>query len=506
MSQSFKKDALNEEISKRGIQVPDDIKLTIINSIKVLGNDYIKNNPETHTFGELFCNCALESPCLVNHYKDNKHRYTEDYLPIDSQHWVSELKCDDFRMLISYSPEQGFEFFSRNQVVGTYLFNNFTPNVLLIKNGIVRRPEDYKGVFPYRFVLDCGAMTESSLIADGVEYLSVEDLLQSILGSLPQRSHELQLQGKTLNFRGFDCIYFEKEAKPIEEILSQIMEYKFRKEEVTQEEAKWVEDNFKSYLITSCLLDEHGKKGKKGWEKSPGKSLYAYLYGLKDSLEGDIRHWAFKKRRKLRNNIINFLKGQGLPFDHIQSDDGDKVAFADEMIRNGLEGSIIKLLEAPYFATDNRSHRAMYKIKTSISHMLDNTGEVEDFDAFISGCTQPKSKDFKEKGLFAALTVSIYIKEDDGEFTEHIIGNISGLRHEDKYLLSEVDFDGKIIIKKEYLGKVLAINGRSLSHKELKFNHAVLYGEGLQFKHDKTPNKCVKTREELQTLITVRGK
>jgi hypothetical protein len=61
-----------------------------------------------------------------------------------------------------------------------------------------------------------------------------------------------------------------------------------------------------------------------------------------------------------------------------------------------------------------------------------------------------------------------------------------------------------MILKPEYYGKVIAINGMALTHK-LKFQHAVLFDKtDLVFK-DKNPDSCVWDKAELEKMIITRG-
>lgn len=501
----IKVEVLQEEISKRNIYLPDK-KMTAADLTKALGNYYVANNRSEMTWGKLYYQ-SLYSVMLIEHLKHFQDKYTDEYQPLTSKDWISELKINDFRVFLVYSPETGFELFSRRITKKNFMKGVFTDKVLFIKNGLVRTSEDFKNAFNYRFVLDCGVMIDTDdLTFDGTSYQDTEDFLQAVLGSLSTRSKEFQLSGKTLVFRGFDVLYFEKDPKPYTEVLP---EFKWMKESVTEEEAAWVEANFSDYLRTSCLVTDPTKKGKKVWEKDPGKKIYGYLYMLKDALPNDIRKLSFGKRRQIRDSIINFLQKNNLPFEHILTENTDKIGFAEEMIRASEEGVIIKNLHAPYFATENRSHRAMYKIKTSVSQMLANDGIESDFDCFITGVEQAKSKANKAKGLFGSLNVSVYLREDDGTTKEHLVGRVAGVCDEDKLQMSYIDSEGKVQLKEDYIGKVVAVNGMSMSCRSLRFNHCVLYKKDLNQKNimfkDKDPINCIYDRSSLAAKILTRG-
>ncbi len=509
MSSKFRKDNLEIEMIKRGLVVPDNVKPVISNLIKVLGNDYLNNNTIEKTFGRLYLQ-NLQSVMLIDHLKDFSDKLPND--PLASEDYISELKVNDLRCIISYTPEDGFEIFSRNESVATYCNGVWTDKIVFIKDGVVTKPETYKNMFNMRFVLDCGVMTNTvDTSFDGVDYGSRVDLLQSVLGSAPEKSRNWQLSGRTLHFKIFDVLYLEKNPSPITQ---HDQPFKFLREQVTEEEAQWVNKHFSDFLISSGFTDPNKvikTKQKQPWEKSPAKGIYCYLAGLKDSLKYDIRHLPFEKRRKYRDNMVEFLNKNNLPFEQVLTEDVDKAQFADEMIKTGEEGCILKAKKAPYFALDNRSHRAQFKVKTNLMEVMNNKGVKGDLDAFIIGCNQPKSKAFKNKGLFGALKVAVNLQKRNGEVVEWEIANVSGIKHDDKLKLSYVCQEtGEIKIKPEYIGSVIAINGMCMSNKDLKFQHAVLYfetdnKEKQLILKDKNPSSCIQSEEELEKLILVRG-
>ena len=99
----------------------------------------------------------------------------------------------------------------------------------------------------------------------------------------------------------------------------------------------------------------------------------------------------------------------------------------------------------------------------------------------------------------------VYIEEEDGSTIEWEIANIGGLPHEIKRNMTLVDEEGNITLDPKYLGKVISINGQSLSHKTLRFMHATIYKNDLNIK-DKNPIDCTYSRKSLEDMILIRGK
>ena len=171
-----------------------------------------------------------------------------------------------------------------------------------------------------------------------------------------------------------------------------------------------------------------------------------------------------------------------------------------------VHNCILKNIHAPYIAglRSSRSHRACMKVKQSISQIMDGQKMYEDFDVFITGANPPKSPRIKD--MIGSLSCSIYMIDDRGEQVIHEIANVSGLSHEWKRKLAQVDDTGKISLNPEYLNKVIAVDGMALSGTSLKFHHAVLKNkETLEFKA-KNPTDCCWDIDTLRDMVLTRGK
>ena len=358
----MRKDELEEKLSERHIVLDENVKWTNEKLIKILGDYTLERSPKKlHCWGARFLQ-SLETVQLCRHLKDEQKAFDKIGVdPMISDDYVAEFKENGSRVFIYYSPEVGFKFFSRRESVSTFLNNELTEKILLIEKGIVTTPESYIGKYNYRFILDGEITVEGNSMFEGVAYGDVEDLMQAIIGSLPERAKRFQLDGNRFLFNIFDCIYFEKAPTGLPPEVK--FDYYASDKELNEEEVAWVEENFADYLRTAAF---------KGYKSA--KKLYAYLYSLKDSLPHDIRKYPFIKRRNIRTKLVQFLQSKQLPFIEVEGDDKDKMGYLDDVLGEMAEGIILKNIHAPYISAlkSSRSHRACMKVKQSINSMLRN--------------------------------------------------------------------------------------------------------------------------------------
>ena len=491
---SLKKEDLEVFITERHIMLDDSVSWTNEKMIKALGDYTLSHSKkDKYSWGARYLQ-SLETVMLCRHLKDEKKILDKAGInPMESDDYVSEFKLNGSRIAIYYDPWVGFNIFSRRESVDTFLNNDLTDRILLIKDdGIITEPRDYVGKFNYRFMLD-GEITvdNEQALFEGVQYADIEDLMQAMLGSLPERAKSFQREGNKFILNTFDCIYFEK--NPIQEPPVPKFDYKCSDIDLDKDQIMWVEARFADYLRTA---------GFTGY--SSAKKLYRYLYSLKSASQSDIRRLPFSKRRQVRHLLTDFLRSKGLPFLEVEGEDKNKTDYLDDVLGDRAEGIILKNIYAPYISTlkSSRSHRAAMKVKQSITQILAASKMDTDFDVFITGMNPPKSKSVKD--MIGSLNCSIYINEPDGTTTEHVIASVSGIPHEWKRELCSFDQDGKMILNPEYYGKVIAINGLALTYK-LKFQHAVLFNKtDLVFK-DKDPISCVWDRADLEKMVITRG-
>lgn len=145
MSVNRRNEELLFECQKRGIQVPQDgKKLKKRDYVKLLG-DYTSRQlfPES-TPKHLNFVRAFDSPMLCFRYDELKPEQ-QDELWVDNNNWVASEKINGCRVLITFSPEEGLHFYSRNISVETFLPIDYaqtiwTPdfNPFLLKNEGIR--------------------------------------------------------------------------------------------------------------------------------------------------------------------------------------------------------------------------------------------------------------------------------------------------------------------------------------------------------------------------------
>ena len=490
MGINLRKDKLEQKLHEYEIPLDESITWDNEKMIKKLGDYFMSLEPEKYSWGARYVQ-SLNTVMLCNHLKDNLQYFS--YNPVESEDYTVETKMNGFRAICYYSPEAGFEFFSRNESVSNFLNGNFTDKYLFINKGVITEPKDYKGAFNYRFVLDGELIVEGSESDASAMGITAEDYIQQILGSNPESAKAFQKEEHRLKYVVFDILYFEKEPKipaewnPV---------YNYDDPELTKEQIEWVNTHFAKYLEVG---------GFKSYGRA--KPLYKYLYSLKDTCKYDIRRMPFRKRRELRSMVIKFLQKKNIPIFEVDYEDTYKIAFTDNLLREGAEGSMLKALDAPYISAlrTNRNHRAAMKIKQSIASMLsEDMSEIKDFDVFIIGATPPKSDRIHD--MIGALCCGVYVKNEEGEVKVHEIAKVSGIPHEWKKKMASIDINtGEISLNPEYAYKVIAINGLALTKSNLKFQHATLLEKGkVEFKA-KNPTECTWDIEALKSMVITRG-
>ena len=174
---NFRADRLEETIHTYGLEFNENIKWDNEKMIKLLGDYFISLEPDKYSWGTRYVQ-SLNTVMLCKHMKDDIDKFKIS--PLESEDYVVETKLNGCRCIIVYSPEKGFEFFSRRESSSNYLNSNLTDKFLFIEKGLISEPKDYKGRFNYRFVLD------GELLIEGIENeirttkVSIEDYIQSV--------------------------------------------------------------------------------------------------------------------------------------------------------------------------------------------------------------------------------------------------------------------------------------------------------------------------------------
>ena len=318
---NFRADRLESAMHSYGIEFDENIKWDNEKMIKRLGDFFIDLEPAKYSWGARYVQ-SLNTVMLCKHMKDDIDKFPVS--PLESDEYVAETKLNGMRCVLVYSPDTGFEFFTRRESVSNYLNGNITDKFLFIEKGIISEPKDYIGKFNYRFVLD------GELLVEGIENeiqttkVSIEDYIQSIFSSNTERAKNFQKEGHALRMHVFDVLYFEKNPTiPA----SWTPKYNYQDPEITAENVEWVNAHYSKYLEATGFNNI-----------SKNKKLCQYLISLKNTNENDLRNKPFKVRRNLRKLLVNMLKKNYLPFVEVEGEDENKIEFTENILSSGGEG------------------------------------------------------------------------------------------------------------------------------------------------------------------------
>lgn len=366
---------------------------------------------------------SMDSPALCFSYKNLKEEQKETVMTSDR--WVAEQKINGCRCLVYYHPKEGFSFFSRDISVTDYIPIEYTEKILLIHNGIVKRPSDFIGVYGNTFILDCEILARNNIDTTfqgnnrGVVTGQTLNATVALLAYDASMSHKIQMEQSPLDFIIFD-----------------VLEYKGH-----------------------------------------------YLY--KKPLE---------KRMKLREKIAEAIS-KTAPFQQVKYTIEGKEEFYQELIQSGFEGVVLKNMDAEYIPTTSRPRNVMVKRKVSMSQ------KWADVDLFISGFLKA-SKGKGWDGYIGALRLSTFIKKLDGEEVEHWIATSSGIPMDMRRQMTSLDLiTGEPILKQEFYGKVLKVDGQDITHRSKRFAHAVICWE-TGFRFDKTKHDCIIDENDVGCILT----
>ena len=138
-------------------------------------------------------------------------------LMTDNNEYYGEQKFNGFRTWIYIVPEEGLKFYANNRDTDTLLVTDNTPQVLLIKDNKVYKPEDFKGKCSHMIVLDAEIVVNTKYVDATAYGGEMTDSELNAVGTLmqidPEVSHEIQRTQKDcqLQFRVFDIVYCDKD-------------------------------------------------------------------------------------------------------------------------------------------------------------------------------------------------------------------------------------------------------------------------------------------------------
>lgn len=204
----------------------------------------------------------------------------------------------------------------------------------------------------------------------------------------------------------------------------------------------------------------------------------------------DLKSWPYRKRKALVDKVVEKLQAFGLPFEKVASVVEDKRAYLEEIWERGGEGVMLKPLEGSYLPTTSRPRTGWLKVKRTVSGAIGDSVE-----GFITGF-EPGDQKRGFKDLVGALHVSVYLTGSNGERKEHLVARVANIELELRRQIT-VQADSGVALEPEMYGKVVEVEGQSVSGRSLRLTHPRL----LRFRSDKSPDDCVVSEEMLRKLV-----
>jgi ATP-dependent DNA ligase len=195
------------------------------NGKKITSRDYIRTiqQYEIEQLGGLSAlswgmqqRLSIHEPMLCASYKDMKpHEQEECMTSID---WLAERKLNGVRMLMTYCPHEGFEFFSRNLSVKNFLPVQYTDTILIEWNNKLLTAKEFVGFLPTKFVLDTEACCKKKIIdttryrkKGGTTTNSELNAISTTLSIEPEISHKIQREQCAVSLIVFDCLCYDSQ-------------------------------------------------------------------------------------------------------------------------------------------------------------------------------------------------------------------------------------------------------------------------------------------------------
>lgn len=426
---------LTKECQAKSIPLDPSVKYTRHDLTMLLATWTVKHREVNgqHVSWGLKQRLAIQSPMLCFNYK-HLHDH-EQAAVMASDRWIAEPKWNGNRSLVFYHPDEGLEFFSRNVSVEDYLPVSYTDTVLLVHNNKVLKPGDFKGVWAKSFILDTEVVVDNP---------NIDTTLFNTHGVVT--GSELNAVSAIMALNPASSHELQMTQAPLQFRIFDIIDY-----------------------------DE------KGIWRAPLHRRKVYLEKLfEEGKLGDIT--PFK--------LSEYVSGS------------TKLEFFNKIVSNGGEGVVLKNLDQPYVPTTSRSRKTQVKMKRTVGFAAAAEGSTSlmdldmgtDIDAYVIGYVEAK-EDRGWAHLIGALKMGVLLEEEDGTQTEHWLCSISGIPMALREAMSEPG-EHRPRLKDEYLGKVLAVDGQSISARSLRFAHAIANWE-IGFRADKSQQDCTMRREFL---------
>lgn len=378
----------------------------------------------------------LKSPMLAGRIDSFKEEQQQEVW--DSDNWSMEKKLNGVRCFII------------NDGIGIHLYSRHNSDIDLLPIEFtekVKLPKEFSySMLDRTFILDCELTSDNPNICTvldgyGVDTSSQLQAVTSILGSNTDRALDIQdMNDLDLVFNAFDCIYCD---------------------------GSWIMDT----------------------------PLF--------------------KRREYLSDVIDMLvdaKFNARPVKYVVE---NKKEFYKHLISMGLEGTVAKRLDGVYVPDTTRNFKGWVKCKRSLSDSLsafnsqsslsafDTLDDVSDditfsfgdtIDAFITGY-ELGNKGSAFENMIGSICVSVYVEKADGTQEVREIGKFSGFNLDMRKNMGTV-VNGKTVLKPEYYGKVVEIDGQQIT-KNGRFAHCVFIG----FRYDKLKDACILKEEFLNSQL-----
>jgi len=202
---------LRDECASRGIELPEG-KVSSKVLIKKLADYSIEQRGgwDKLSWG-LQQRLLLDDLMLCYSYKHLKPEEQRECMISDN--WIAERKLNGCRMLITYHPDEGFGFFSRNISVTDFLPIDYTEKILINCTEGLHPADGFLGVFEKSFILDAEALCDKADIdttlyrgKQGTVTGSKLNAAIAILAIETDISHRIQWEQAALRLVVFDAL------------------------------------------------------------------------------------------------------------------------------------------------------------------------------------------------------------------------------------------------------------------------------------------------------------
>lgn len=209
----------------------------------------------------------------------------------------------------------------------------------------------------------------------------------------------------------------------------------------------------------------------------------------------DFKNITWKNMTRCAQLLLPKLNEVGLPVRDVRRVETGKQGFYRSIIDSEGEGVILKKINSTYKNTDSRHHRMWIKVKRSMSETLQNEGIGDTLDGYVTGFI-PGTKNTGFENLVGALQISINLVDGQGNCVEHHIANLPNMVLAERQEMTEM-VGGKPVLKKEYYGRVVEMDGQWISARSKRLVHPVFK----RWRPDRSPESCQIDKSILDSMV-----